>query len=207
VRFAVAKQQGLDESIVAHIDDGWRDDDALSVRYRSALDFADAFLSNDVGSAGLLTDDGGFDDAQRAELVMGLGLFHGFSKALIALGCEPEPGTMGTTELQTPDTTRPWSSIDDGFAALESAISDAVPADVLALATARVRTLLGVETLPPGRSGPIADLADLFVVDAHAIDDALVDAVVGEIGAATTVGLFIALATADASARAERATA
>jgi hypothetical protein len=41
-----------------------------------------------------------FDDAQREELGIGLALFHGFSKVLIALGCEPEE--MDTTILTTP---------------------------------------------------------------------------------------------------------
>jgi hypothetical protein len=41
-----------------------------------------------------------FDAEQRAEIGIGLALFHGFSKALIALGCEPEE--MDTTVLRTP---------------------------------------------------------------------------------------------------------
>jgi hypothetical protein len=41
-----------------------------------------------------------FDAAQRTEIGIGLALFHGFSKVLIALGCEP--AEMDTTILPTP---------------------------------------------------------------------------------------------------------
>jgi alkylhydroperoxidase family enzyme len=63
---------------------------------------ADAFLH---GTA--LTSDeqavlrGTFDEAELVELGIGLALFHGFSKMLIALGLEPEH--MDTTVLPTPD--------------------------------------------------------------------------------------------------------
>ena len=41
-----------------------------------------------------------FEADERTELGIGLALFHGFSKVLIALGCEPEE--MAVTELPTP---------------------------------------------------------------------------------------------------------
>lgn len=41
-----------------------------------------------------------FDAGERTEVGIGLALFHGFSKALIALGCEPDE--MDTTVLATP---------------------------------------------------------------------------------------------------------
>ena len=41
-----------------------------------------------------------FDADQRTEIGIGLALFHGFSKVLIALGCEPTE--METTILRTP---------------------------------------------------------------------------------------------------------
>jgi hypothetical protein len=44
--------------------------------------------------------DAEFDPVQQTELGVGLALFHGLSKVLIALGCEPEE--MATTELPTP---------------------------------------------------------------------------------------------------------
>ncbi len=44
--------------------------------------------------------DGEFGPAEQTEVGVGLALFHGFSKVLIALGCEPEE--MAVTELPTP---------------------------------------------------------------------------------------------------------
>jgi hypothetical protein len=41
-----------------------------------------------------------FDDGELVELVLGIALFHGFSKIAIALGPPPE---MPTTVLPTPD--------------------------------------------------------------------------------------------------------
>ena len=41
-----------------------------------------------------------FSPEQQTEIGVGLALFHGFSKVLIALGCEPEE--MADTELPTP---------------------------------------------------------------------------------------------------------
>ena len=44
--------------------------------------------------------DAHFSSSEQEELGIGLALFHGFSKVLIALGCEPEE--MAVTELPTP---------------------------------------------------------------------------------------------------------
>lgn len=101
MRFAVAKHDGLDESQVDHIDDAWGASD-LSERQKAALGYADAYLAADGPVAAEVAERFGdhFDAAQRTEIGVGLALFHGFSKALIALGCEPEE--MATTELPTP---------------------------------------------------------------------------------------------------------
>lgn len=101
MRFAVAKQQGLDETQVDQITDDHATSD-LSPRAKAALAFADAFL----GAGGVppeavraqVLDE--FDDAEMTEMAIGLALFHGVSKMLIALGCEPEQ--MDVTELRTP---------------------------------------------------------------------------------------------------------
>jgi alkylhydroperoxidase family enzyme len=83
------------------VDDGWATSD-LSARQQAALGFADAYLA----AAGPMADGvaerfrSEFDTDQRAELGIGLALFHGFSKVLIALGCEPDE--MDTTILRTP---------------------------------------------------------------------------------------------------------
>ncbi|MEL6893587.1 MAG: hypothetical protein AAFP84_18490 [Actinomycetota bacterium] len=44
--------------------------------------------------------DAHFTAGEQTELGVGLALFHGFSKVLIALGCEPDE--MVVTELPTP---------------------------------------------------------------------------------------------------------
>ena len=46
------------------------------------------------------TFDAHFSPTEQDELGVGLSLFHGFSKVLIALGCEPDE--MAVTELPTP---------------------------------------------------------------------------------------------------------
>ena len=75
---------------------------ALADRQKSALAFADAFLAADGPM-----DDGvraaferEFGGVEQTEIGVGLALFHGFSKVLIALGCEPDE--MAVTELPTP---------------------------------------------------------------------------------------------------------
>jgi alkylhydroperoxidase family enzyme len=101
VRFAVARQEGLTEELAAQVEDGW-EGSGLAPRYRRALMLADAFL----GAAGPPPGDqraelrSEFSDAELVELGIGLALFHGFSKMLIALGLEPEH--MDTTVLPTP---------------------------------------------------------------------------------------------------------
>ena len=64
--------------------------------------FADAYL----GASGppsesvqrTITDQ--FSEEELVELGIGLALFHGLSKVLVAVGCEPEQ--MDVTELRTP---------------------------------------------------------------------------------------------------------
>jgi alkylhydroperoxidase family enzyme len=101
VRFAVAKQDGLTEDLVEQIRDGYESSN-LPVRHQRALRFADALLNLEplsaVNRAELQTE---FTDAQVAELGIGLALFHGFSKVLIASGAEPDQ--MDTTVIPTPD--------------------------------------------------------------------------------------------------------
>ena len=41
-----------------------------------------------------------FSEEELVELGIGLALFHGLSKVLVAVGCEPEQ--MDVTELRTP---------------------------------------------------------------------------------------------------------
>ena len=142
---------------------------------KSAIRFADAFLANDAGSASLLD---GFDAAQCFELCIGLALFHAFSKVMIVLGLEPEPGSMPVTELATPDTDRPEDSLGAGLERLGTSCVAAAGryGDLLDLARLRIGQLLGVRDglrLPcPGREA-FLDLVELFVVDVHAVTDDL----------------------------------
>lgn len=101
MRFAVAKQNGLDEARVDRIDDQWPTSD-LSDRQKAALAYTDAFLD----ATGPMSADvaerfrAEFAADERTELAIGLALFNGFSKVLIALGCEPTE--MAVTEFRTP---------------------------------------------------------------------------------------------------------
>jgi alkylhydroperoxidase family enzyme len=76
----------------------------LTVRTKLALQFADAFLAAggppppDVQAA--LQEE--FSEEELVEMGIGMAMFHGFSKLLIALGCEPEQ--MDITESRTPGT-------------------------------------------------------------------------------------------------------
>jgi alkylhydroperoxidase family enzyme len=101
VRFAVARQEGLDEGQVALIDDDHAASE-LPERQKAALAFADAFLAAGGPPSAEVRDQvlAALRSDEVAELGLGLALFHGFSKLLIALGCEPEQ--MDTTVLRTP---------------------------------------------------------------------------------------------------------
>lgn len=81
--------------------DGW-ETSSLPHRHKTALLLADAFLDaqgppSDAARAELLEE---FTPPEIVELGIGLALFHGFSKMLIALGLEPEQ--MDTTVMPTP---------------------------------------------------------------------------------------------------------
>ena len=101
MRFAVAKQQGLDETKVAQIDDGHAQSD-LPDRLKLALAFADAFFAAGGPPPVALQEAlvAEFGDEAVVEMAIGLALFHGVAKLLITLGCEPEQ--MDITELRTP---------------------------------------------------------------------------------------------------------
>jgi alkylhydroperoxidase family enzyme len=106
VRFAVARHEGLTEELAAEVDDQW-EHSTLSERHKAALVLADAFLAVDgpPSAADQATLHEHFSDAELVELGIGLALFHGFSKMLIALGLEPEQ--MQTTVVATPGSSRP----------------------------------------------------------------------------------------------------
>ena len=103
MRFAVARQQGLEEEHVAQIDDEHASSE-LSPRWKAALQFADVFFAADgpppAELQAALRDE--FTEAELVEMGVALALFHGVSKMLIALGCEPEQ--MDVSIHRTPGT-------------------------------------------------------------------------------------------------------
>jgi AhpD family alkylhydroperoxidase len=104
VRFAGARDAGLDEERVALIADGFASS-ALSERHKAAIRWTDAFLHDPGGVPQGLRDEmlRTFPPAEIVELTVGAALFMGFSKIAIVLG--QEPATMPTTVIPTP--TRP----------------------------------------------------------------------------------------------------
>jgi hypothetical protein len=105
-----------------------------------------------------------FDAGEWTELALGLGLFHGFSKMLIALGLEPEE--MDTTVLPTPEASgaeAPPPDFGDPVVALLAPRPDlaapwqhmarcldaltGVDSDLLVVARRRLAELIGVAEL------------------------------------------------------------
>jgi hypothetical protein len=101
VRFAVARQQGFTEELAELVEDGF-ESTQLSQRHKAAIEFADAYLGADGPPAAAVQAriSAQFSGEELAELGIGLALFHGFSKLLIAVGAEPEQ--MDITMLRTP---------------------------------------------------------------------------------------------------------
>lgn len=101
MRFAVAKHDGLTEDLVGEITDAYQQSQ-LSARHKATVALADAFINaqgppSPAVQAQILAE---FSPAEIAEISVGLALFHGFSKLLIAAGAEPDQ--MPTTILPTP---------------------------------------------------------------------------------------------------------
>ncbi len=101
VRFSQAKADGLEESQVAQIQDGY-EDSALSARQKLILRYTDIFLTDphsldDATRAAMRAE---FSDEEIVELTLGLALFMGFSKIAVGLGGMPE--SLPTFEMPTP---------------------------------------------------------------------------------------------------------
>lgn len=113
VRFSLALEQGLSESAVAMVDDGYAHSD-LSARHKAAVALADRFLAlpgtPGPGVPRTVADhrgstDSTFDADERTELAVALAMFMGFAKMLITLGLEPDD--MAVTVVATPGSERP----------------------------------------------------------------------------------------------------
>ena len=176
------------------IDGNWGDS-LLSEDFLVALKFTDHFILTpgpvpDETRSSLLSI---FTQKEIAELSIGVALFHGFSKMLIALGREPEE--MDTTIVPTPQfpdstVTSPYLSrnfshlfieipaIGTRWAILEEGLLsiDAVPDNALSLVKHRMSELLGVsylsnmpETAPIENSELLRSVAESFVFDVRSI--------------------------------------
>ncbi len=165
MRFSRAREAGLDEALAGRIVDAHADEE-LPPSWHVALEFADRFLADPGPLPAGLTHrmDQAFTGEQQTELALGLGLFHGFSKMLIALGLEPTE--MATTVLPTPtpaeagaavaaapasdpyrrllrdcpDLADRWCFMHERLRSL-----DGVPAGALELARRRMCLLIGVD--------------------------------------------------------------
>lgn len=91
MRFAGARTQGLDESLVAQITDDHAQS-SLPAPERAALRLADAIVTTPrpLAASEVAELRRHYTPEQLAELALGLVLFHGLSKALIVMGLEPE---------------------------------------------------------------------------------------------------------------------
>jgi AhpD family alkylhydroperoxidase len=102
VRFAAARDAGLDEADVDRVAAGF-EDSALCERHKLAIRWTDAFLGDPAAvdpalRARMLRE---FTPAEVVELTAGLALFLGFAKIAVALGQQPD--AMPVTILATPD--------------------------------------------------------------------------------------------------------
>lgn len=107
VRFESAIAEGLDESVLANVVDGYLETD-LPDRSKAVLRWTDCFLGDpancpDEVRAAVVDDIG---QVGEVELAYALGLFRAFAKVLIVLGLEPEPGTMDLSVHATPGSAR-----------------------------------------------------------------------------------------------------
>jgi hypothetical protein len=192
-----------------------------------ALAFADRFI-NAPGPAS--ADEAAalakhFDAMQRAELALGIGLFHGFSKLLIGMGLEPEQ--MDTTVLPTPrfttavpdldlsdrhaallidhpDLAKRWANVWQTIATYDAGLD----LGLIEACRARIATLIGVgwATTPALVIGTMVDpaladlaieMSELFVIDIRAITAVHLDKVTALAGKAGLTHLFITMAVAD----------
>ena len=176
------------------IDGNW-DDSLLPEDLLAALKFTDHFILTpgpvpDETRSSLLST---FTQKEIAELSVGVALFHGFSKMLIALGREPEE--MDTTIVPTPQLpdsaissavlSRNFShlftdipAIGARWAILEHALLSigVLPDSALSLVKHRMCELLGVshlskmpKTAPIENSGLLRNVTESFVFDVRSI--------------------------------------
>jgi AhpD family alkylhydroperoxidase len=101
VRFAAARDAGLDEPTLDLVTDAW-ESSALSARHKAVLRFVDVFLTDPTAwrPADQKALSAELTQAEILELGVAVALFVGFSKIAIALGTAPE--SMPVTVVATP---------------------------------------------------------------------------------------------------------
>lgn len=223
MRFSLAREAGLTESLADQVDEGFDGSD-LAPAWKTALSFTDHMLLRPGPlPAELRTQlDDDFDEGELVELALGLGLFHGFSKMLIALGLEPDemettvvptPAPLGVEERQgdpdpraavldpRPDLRRRWEHMARRLASLE-----ALPAPAMQAIDARAATLLGAPWAAEARTTDplgvsLVELTELFLVDVRAITADQLSDLQAEVGDAGVVQAVMAMAVSDGIAR------
>ena len=97
----MAREQGLTEDQVTEIEDGY-EESRLSERDKAAIALTDAIIGDPRRVSPELQARlrAQFSDPEIVEMALGVGLFMGLSKVLIALGMEPEE--METAIVPTP---------------------------------------------------------------------------------------------------------
>ena len=166
-----------------------------------------------------------FNPSQVTELLLGIALFHGFSKMLIALG--REPSDMDTVVIPTPAAPTnslnidypetnpmyrilsPSTNLRDRWLHFEDALwkSDSCPSEILEILRSRLAELL---TLPndfseyyhtDSRNSSLAPIADQFFFDVRSISEEQRSSIVGKIGLDGLLNLMICLALYDGAFR------
>ncbi len=91
IRFEGARAEGLEESIVDLIHDGY-EEAGLEARHKAVLAWVDAFITEPSGDHRALRErlESHFSPAQVIELTAGVALFMGFSKIAVSLGGLPD---------------------------------------------------------------------------------------------------------------------
>jgi len=91
IRFEGARAEGLEESIVDLIHDGYETAD-LEARHKAVLAWVDAFITEPAANHTRLRDRLAehFTSPQIVELTAGIALFMGFSKIAVSLGGLPD---------------------------------------------------------------------------------------------------------------------
>ena len=100
MRFESARVAGLSEEKIQEVKDGY--EEVLDEKITAALLLTDQIIgaSRTLAKKKTVLIKRNLTREQRAEISLGVGLFMGMSKVLIALGLEPEE--METTVVKTP---------------------------------------------------------------------------------------------------------